>query len=268
MPKSKKEIQIISGLLAILLIIVLLIPAFTAFGLQQAKTYTVVTTAESNYNLVKWAESEQLNRSLHGLMIHGAFPLDISESNNDTVVYHSQQHYGFTNDVNVVADINYVITNLTELIPFTTDGIWHQVDLTTHELAQHDFITIQSNAKHLNWGFTYWDGIGTGKVIEHTHINMPQPNTTAFIIDLGAEQDLLSVPDTSISILFETLDITDESYWFKVGIYDLSDTVWAWDDTQLYSVSIGFSIVILAVAIAFNTDVLDIRIDRKRKDQN
>lgn len=267
MPKSKKEIQIINVLLAILLIVVLFIPIITAYGTEQAKVYTVITTDESNYNLVKWLESEQLNITLVNLMIHGSAPLEISESNNDTVVYHSQNHYGFTNDVTVVSDVNYAIVNLTELTPFDTDSVWHMVDVTTHELATHDFITILSDADHLLWGFVYWDGIGEGHTIEHAHVNMPQNNTVAFIFDIGARQDLLSVPDTEVFILFQALDITDESYSFKVGLYDLSNTVWAWDDQQLYSVSIAGSIVVLTVALAFNTDTFDIRIDRKRKDR-
>lgn len=277
-PASKKEKEAsliqINGLLAILMIVVLLLPIASAYYSDFHKSAVVLTASDSDLKAPNYIFTQTFNDSQKSDIITGFAPDPTEiydEADNQSYIYKSTQDEIAFFDSVVTSGNSSIVSGLNYSVMTAGAGeiqVGFLLDITSHELTEADFIevTLESfdeTAFDMD-SFTLTmrpDTIGVGLTLTET-----ANGTYIAVFDLSAKTSLLSYPDTYCYLQFNTADETEEAWTFTIATYELSSTVWSWDDFQLYGMAIMGSVVIMIVAIAFNTDALDIKIDRNRKD--
>lgn len=254
----------INLMLALVFIAVLCLSAFSIYFVKDYKTNKILTATETDYNLVTYVNSETLNLT----NFEDMFDNDVfyNEADNDTAyidltggaMYHSQT-YG--NDVITVSNNNTVIANYT-CENDEANLIFHALDMTTHELAEIDFLKIECNWEHSGVNIAWneggdYDNVGSSEVVNNTYI-LP--------IDLSLKQDLLSSADSQIYLFSSILDETDTTYIFNIKACELSNSYYSYDDRTVFIIILVVSDIIFGFTLAFATDTLDIKLDYKRKD--
>ena len=93
--------------------------------------------------------------------------------------------------------------------------------------------------------------------------------TWVCVIDLNVRSELLNSPDSIVYLVFDwEFFLTGETAVYRWGLTtnDLTSTSWTYDEGIILALSTMTSICMLAVTLALNTDTIDIRIDKNRKD--
>lgn len=257
-----KDITTVKTVLAFLIIAVLFIPLIAGYVTSNAKLHVILTTDETNFISVGHANSDEVNHTLTDIM----FPTATNrygESNNDTVLhdYAGLNTNNFTNDVVTVGDLNTATVNYSHLSGI--DFIFHQLDWTTYQFADCDFITVETNAKHGRvWLAFAIDVLG----YHDLEFDQTLANKSMMVVDSYVWTAIRTQDDTNAFLLYSVLDTDDTNYWFNITGYQLSSSVWGWSEENLYGLSMAFSICILGIAIFFATDMFDIKHDKNRKD--
>ena len=262
---KKDDLMIMTGLMSIMLIITLMIPAITGYVTHDRKETIVISLDPSEYVHLGYVNSATINETVFENVYLPGYILQLEEANNETwYLRHTTgiKNYAKTNDVTTVGNNNTCIVNYSAT--GTPNFLFHGLDMTAHEMAEYDFLHLTSNAEHgqvfMVW-YNQWGSLSSDWFMPTGGDNF------LFTISSFHKQDLLASPDNKIYLSYQNIDITDVSYTWSLTVNDLPDTVWSWTDTQLYAISLMASILIMAVTIAFNTDTLDIKIDTNRKDR-
>ena len=249
---------------AMIVIFILFIPVVVGYYVESEKFRIATTTPESNYVSALHMNSMELNYT-QALIYTSGYTIYGNESNNDTVILNPASKCHITNDVTTVNNTNTVNLNSSHLV--TGSSMIHQLDVTTHDLTDYDLIKLVTNAEHQFYHLVWFNGVSfTSSFIGQK--GSPQANNTwIYIIDIAKMNSLKSAPNSEVYLSYSVVDTTDNVYTFEMTAYELSNTVWAWDDYSIFAMTLITGIAILSVTIAFCTDTLDIIIDRNRKNQ-
>lgn len=266
---ASARLTTINGILALAMVIVLALPVATAYYSDFHKGQVVIEAQSSGLLSPTYIGPATLNYSL----IDGVLPsptLLYDEPNNDTWIeyYDNPSNNGIAlfnsatliGDDTVISGINY--SKLGQAVP-NIDSIGVQLNYTASELLDQDFLKLVSNDEHGNRYIGFFTSASTIGLIQ---FKATGNDTWILTLDLTAQASLMGAYADDLFLIFLDPDETDTAWTYSLSYDQLSNEVWAWDDFQLYGLSIAGSVAILSMAIALNTDTLDIKIDRNRKD--
>lgn len=257
--KKKWVVTPFNTIMAILLVVVLFMPIASAWGSQYYKSYVILTSDESHFNQIGYINGhDQFNITTANTLMP-VLLRDYDEASNDTLIWDNTDHNALLNAVTVAGNTNIVTVNYSKVGGSIIDGIYIELDMTSHELADLDFIRVNSTDKHTG-----------GHEISTVYNDYPMAtidnNSYLLVIDLITKTDLLTNPDTEINLFYDSnIDETDSTWEFQIRQYRLSETVWAIGDFVGSAMSQMAGVCILGFAIFLNSDPFDLKIDRKKK---
>lgn len=269
---DKRSNMVIKTLTILALITSMLIPAIVGYVVATEKVNTVMTVDAGNVITVGYADSTQgINETAINATFGTAY-VKAYEANPDLYIRWTtgSTSYGFLNAITTVNHTNTVVWNYTDVNATwsATPGLYHyiELDITAHEVANHDFIRLVTNAEYqISGSQLYLASIdATGKVNNIVGYLLKTSNGTYITVITAAEKtDMLALPDENIYLVYYKIDPTDTVFSFTVEYNDLSESVWAYDDMALFDMSIVASIAIMAFVVVLNTKDIDV-VFRKR----
>lgn len=261
-----KQRTIVNGLLALMLVIVLVVPAVAVYTAGEIKVRAVLTATTQDFNTVMNINSGLVNQT-EWEIAYSMYSEVADESNNDTVIIEDNgNEYGFYNDVTTVNNTNYVLANYSLFAHSgQIDVNCHALDVTASDIVDLDFLKLTSNVDDVevqNVGIVFWDGVDDFYGLEF----IPTGNQTwVGIIDYWTYNHLLTIPDSTIYLVFEWVHLADAdvSYSWILDGNELTSQAWTYDQGVVMMLASTVSIMLLGVTLALNTEMIDIKIDRK-----
>lgn len=270
--KDKELKTVFRWVMSLAVITILFIPAVAVYEIE-GRTETHILAVEGLYaNGTVFNPYEPVDKTQIA-SLYNIQTVNYNANNNDS--YYAKKlstvgfHMAYTNFVTYTGNGTYAITPNYTIQPLIPTAFWLEIgiplNVTTHELAQFDFIRLYSNSEH---GFIdlFYDSIGGGTHVYFTEI---RNNTYMLIMDLSLRTNLLSAPDKPVYILYTGIDKTDVTFTQKVETYTLEGAdVLTWDDKQLYIVALLIVGAILTPLAIFSSKVIDIKIDKGKPGGN
>lgn len=261
-PMDKKLAGMI---MALLVIIILFVPAYASYEIDQ-RTVTNILTVEGLYeNGTVISTYEPVNQSHLESLYFGEIKTG-AQANNDSIYLKNQgvNYIHYTNFVTFIGNGTYSVTpNYTiHTAPFVYRSILIPLNLTTHQLAEFDFIRLYSDDSHA-WRYITYKALWN---VEYLYLDEIRNNTYMIINSLGTKSQLLTAPDTTIYLEYQILNPADVSFNFKIQGFNLDDEhQFFWSDEHLYFGSIAVSLTVMGICALFTTNFVDIKIDREKK---
>lgn len=201
-----------------------------------------------------------------------------SDSNNDSALvrYNSGSNldnYYFGDYVTYLGNNSYAVAPDYTDNPVTSNTIATAIqipmNITTTELLETDFLRFTTSDNTQHYYLAFRDN-STNTVYKWS----PQAttnNTYLFIPSLSIKSLLSSSSDSGVYLWIGSnqgsLDLVGEpvSIEFSLESYELEGAdVISIEDTTLYFIAIAVADIILIITLAFTTEYLDIKVDRKR----
>ena len=241
--KDKEMKTLIRWILSLTVIAILFIPAIAVYEIE-ARTETNVLAIEGLYtNGTVIYPYQPVNQIQIPTMFTGE-SIILTQANNDSFYLKDKVGVGspayeiaYTNFVTYIGNGTYSVTPNysihSEIPPANVFEIGVPLNITTHELAQFDFIRLYSNSEHTFQELIY-KSIFSGQH-ERLYFDAVRNNTYNIVITLGIRTSLLSAPNEKIYVLDSDLDKTDITWNFKVVGFNLDEIhQFTWDDNQFY----------------------------------
>ncbi len=267
--------KVYGGIMAILVIVALLIPAYATYYIDDRWSSHILTVEGLYENGTIMATYEPVDDDQLGRMWTGEEWTTPHDDDNDSYYMMNEKfptgnnnRLTLTNFVAYVGNGNYTCTPNYTYHPADYDwrGIGVPYNITTHELAQYDFLRLYSNDEHTARYLQYEKSFGKHEVAFQEVRN----NTYILVVTLGLKTNLENAPDQPVYIFWDgqtttALDDNDASWTFRFSAFNLdTEHQFVWSNTHLYALSLIFTGVILTIGLAFSTQILDIKIDKKR----
>lgn len=267
--KDKELKTVIRWIMALMVIGVLFIPAFAVYEIE-ARTETNILSVQGLYtNGTGFTTIEPIDKTHVGLMYSGE-TITLSQPNNDSYLL-SQIGWGvediaYLNSVNYIGNGTYAVTPNytvhTEPPTILNYQIGIPINLTTHDLAEYDFIRLYSNSQHGQAYLIYRTVFG-GTIGWACYFDVLETNVFIIPITLAKRQSLLSSPNENVYLFYDFVNPADVTWNFKIEGYVL-DSIhqFTWDDNQLYLVSLLIVAGILTPCAIFSSKLIDIKFDK------
>jgi len=265
MNKSKSEKgfnkKIVGMVLAIMVIAILFIPAYASYEIEK-RTVTNILTVEGLYeNGTAFETLEPVNQAHFESMFWGEIKTGESP-NNDSVYVKVQglEYVYYSNFVSYIGNGTYAVTpNYTiHTTPFTLRWIAVPMNVTTHQLAEYDFLRLTTDSKHA-WNDLVYRYFGANYI----YFDEIRNDTFMIINSLGTKSQLLSAPDEPVYIFFTGIDDTDVVFNFKFEGFNLNDEhQFYWQDEHLVFGSVGVSLSVMIMCALFTTNFIDVKFDK------
>lgn len=257
----KTNLTIFSSLAVIL---VLIIPIF---AINYAQEQAIENIIEGNYVTVGYSYPALIN----GTAVNNTFsigpPLDYYVANPNTVLINGPNVWiGFTKDAisyvnnTILVNTNYGIID-GPLLPssFFIVGI----NLTGNDLLNLDFLILESNDLHnaqISLVLNY-DG-----EVDFIHFDDTINGNPIILLTEDIKNEIRNEVnlDDVVYISWEPLDWNENIWVFSISHNTFTYSSIFLDEITITALSLLGSIAILSITIAFNTDTLDIFIDKKK----
>lgn len=264
MSDSKRIIdsKIAGMIMALLVIVVLFVPAYASYEIEQ-RTMTNILAVEGLYeNGTVINTYEPVNQAHVESLYFGEIKMG-AEANNDSFYARTQgvNYIQYTNFVTYTGNGNYSVTpNYTyHVLPYTQLFIGVPLNITTHELAQYDFLRVTTDSLHGFHDIVYRTSFGEN----HLFLDKVRNNTYMIINSLSTKSQLLSAPDENIYLIFADINKADLTFMFRAEGFDLDEQDrFFWTDEHLWFGSVAVGFVIMLVSAIFTTNFVDIKFDR------
>jgi hypothetical protein len=278
-PETKATIEkrkIFGAIMSIFVIVLLFVPAYSTWYIND-RWETQILTVEGLYeNGTVFETYEPVDQTQIGRMWTDE-EITADYSNNDS--YYMKIHdagikrnkIAFTNFVAYIGDGNYTVTpNYTiQTSPpvYRWRGIGVPINVTSHELAEFDFLRLQTNDEHTAKYLQFERSFGKQEVAFQEVRN----NTYMLIMTLGLKTNLLSSPDVPVYLFWDgqtvtALDDTDVTWTFKFNAFVLDpEHQFFWENEHLYILSLIPVGILWTFGLLLSTDIIDLKWDTKKK---
>lgn len=264
MSDSKKMIdkKIAGMIMALLVIAVLFVPAYASYEIEQ-RTVTHILEVEGLYeNGTVFNAYEPVDQTHIEAFFTGEIKTG-THANNDSIYIKFQgvNYMEYTNFVSYIGNGTYAVTpNYTiHGLPYIYRQILIPLNITTHELAEFDFIRLNTNSEH-GWHEFLFRTTGGNQWV---YLDKTRNDTYLTINTVGAKSQLLLSPDEPIYLSFSGLDQSDVTFNFKMQGFNLDEEhQFFWTSEHLYFGSVAVAFVVLLVCAVFTTNFVDIKFDK------
>lgn len=259
--KDKETKTVIRWVMAISVIAILFIPAVAVYEIE-ARTETHILSVEGLYtNGTVFSTYEPVDKIQIANMF-SAETVILDQDNNDSY-YAKNNQIAYTNFVTYIGNGTYSVTpNYTIHHPFVGNlEIAVPLNITTHELAEFDFIRLFSNDEH-SWRYIVFNHAFNGWK-EYLWFEEIRADTHIMIMSLSIKNWLLSAPNENVYVVYNAINPTDITWNFKVIGFNL-DTIhqFSWDDKQLYIVSLLIVAGIITPLAILSSKTIDLKLDK------
>ena len=268
--KSKKPIM--SMIMALLVVLVLFIPAITSWYIDDRHTTQILSVQGEYENGTILHPYEPVNQNQVFNMFIGEVKVGEMSNNDSYYLKHQGVDYiNFTNFVSYIGNGNYTCTpNYTiHSVPFQWREIGIPLNITNGDIAKFDFIRLTSNDEHTSKYLRFRTIYSGGSL--NTAFLQTSNDTYISINSFQRKAQLNVLPNEKIYLTWNgqtptSIDDTDLTWQFKIEGYNLTETdAYFWSDEHLYITSMGIAFVILLVGFILTTDYIDIKFDTKRR---
>lgn len=271
---EKDNKKLIRWILSLMVIVVLFIPAIAVYEIE-ARTETNVLAVEGLYTNGTVITTYEPIDMIQVPKMYSGETITLTQANNDS--YYIKDIVGFAFDIAYTNFVSYVgngtynvapnYTIHTDVPPANVFEIAIPLNITTHELAEFDFIRLYSNSEH-TWQELIFRTPFLGNH-DRLYFDLVRNNTYIIVISLSTKTALLSAPDEMIYVLDSDLDKTDVTWNFKVVGFNLDEIhQFSWSDNQLYIVSLLIVSAILTPLAILSSKVIDLKIDKGKPGGN
>ena len=261
--------NVVNGITALMVILVLFIPIMAGYTLYYHKETVILTAGPGDTFLRGYVHaSDPMNQTnSDDLFESPSWDINHYEAVNDSALIGEtgmfNKDIAYLNTVSNVGN-STVITGVNySLLDQSPDYYFYEIDLSAHEITEYDYFIIETTGlNHTGVGLSTDPGSW-----QLYNIPIDGENRTYSILGYTIKANLLADDDWPVFVVFGGIDITDSAWAVEISYYELSDSAWAWEDNQLFGLSVMAMICIFAVTIALNTDTIDIFIDKNRKNR-
>lgn len=249
-------------IMALLVIVVLFVPAYASYEIEQ-RTVNRILTVEGLYENGTVINTYEPVDKTHTELLYTGEIKSGEQANNDSFYakVSGVTYLYYTNFVTYTGNGNYSVTpNYTlQALPYTQRFISVPLNITTHELAEYDFLRITTDSLHGFHDIVYRTSFGEN----HIFLDKVRNNTYMIINSISTKTQLLSAPNERIYLVFADINPADITFMFRAEGFDLeSQDQFFWTDEHLLfgSVAVGFTIML--VAAIFTTNYVDVKFDK------
>lgn len=260
--------------LSMVVIGVLFIPAYTTWHIED-RTTSVILEVEGLYeNGTAFVVAEPFDHAQFEAIITGE-TIVLDQANNDSVYF--KEKTGFGNDIAYTDSVAYIGNGTYACTPNYTIhddtpiydwlGIWIEFNMTNAEILDFDFIRITSNHEHASVNLVW----SRGWTYDADPLIYMENNEWLYVVGLVADTKLKSYPqDDTMYLLFDgqtptALNQSDITFNFKVEGFNLLDEhQFFWQDEHLFTMSLVATLFILGITVTFASEIIDIKIDKKK----
>jgi len=270
---EKENKKLIRWFFSLMVIVVLFVPAIAVYEIEGRTVTNILTYEGLHTNGTEFTTLEPVVFSEFENM-YSLETVTLTQSNKDSCYVKeigAVSEIAYTNSVNYIGNGTYSVTpnySIHSNIPLATLlDFAIPLNITTWELAEFDFIRLYSNSEHAFNDLIFRSVFNNAR--EYLYFDEIRNNTYIIPISISIRNTLLSSPNSYIYVLNSGLDKTDVTWNFKCIGFNL-DAIhqFAWDDNQLYLVSLLIMSAILTPLAIFSSKVIDLKLDKGKPGGN
>lgn len=277
MTREQDRKKMFGAIMSVLVIVLLFVPAYTTYYIDQ-RYKTRILEVEGLYENGTIIHAYEPLNTAHVLNLWADDQVDVNQANNDS--YYIKKHtsgikqnrLAWTNFVSYIGNGNYTVTpNYTLMTsPPTYDwrGIGVPMNITLGNLSQFDFLRLTCNDEHFA---RYLQFRTFPNANQRTSFQEVRPDVFNYFMTLQAKQWFATYPDEKVYLFWDgmtptALNSSDVTWTFKLEGFVLDpEHQFAWDNEQLYVLTLVPVGVIWTIGLFFSTQVLDVKWDTKPK---
>lgn len=274
---SSKRIKVSVGMLAIMSILTVMLPAIALYYVNEYSLNTLEIAVEhgefSSMHSGEFINVFEQNKTMSTVEIFdvlrtiGWAPISIGilpTVDQETILARNQGWLeGIGDYVTTFNNTNYALFPsyyIGEPPGGNADWVLHRLELTTHNITKYNALIINSNDTHGDIGFVFPHVTGMYYPIYDIAYNSVSIDNDTYLVGIPnqVKLELLALPDKPVWLYYWDLNLTDVDYTFSIEIADTSG-IFTIEPLILTMIILLFISTVLTIFTAFYTDFIDIK---------